>query len=239
MQLDHNNPKLRLPVGFCLDVSSSMGGAIDELNAAFQAFRKALIEDEVVGRSAELAVVAFAHDVFQLVDFVEVYRSPELLALTVRMGGQLTDGTNIGAAVNHVIDLLEQRRAAYIGDGWSSYQPMLVVMSDGEPNDSEMVDELDRAAIRTRALESAGKLTVFPVAVGPAATLPSLAKLSARATPAQMTSREFWKFFVWVKESMRQISVSSPGARIEARELPEGIRVDASALGQGWKIFKA
>lgn len=121
-------PKARpLPVILLLDCSGSMSGQkINILNQAVQE----MIEDFKKGANNEVeinvAVITFGGDVRYLLPLQPASQVPEI-ALTAN------GGTPMGVALHMAKDLIEDKSIIPS----KSYRPAVVLVSDGEPNDSD------------------------------------------------------------------------------------------------------
>ncbi len=85
--------------------------------------------DEMASCSVEAGVISFGHNVelvqpMMTVDDIEVLPKIDANGMTP-----------MGAALELAIDTLEQRKQEYKKFDVSYYQPWLVLMTDGEPND--------------------------------------------------------------------------------------------------------
>ncbi|WP_260958480.1 vWA domain-containing protein [Pseudomonas citri] len=195
-----DNPTARVPICLVLDVSGSMAGdPIRELQAGVQMFYDAIRDDEVAQYAAEISIVTFSSEAKRTVDFMAIERQdvPVLIA----------EGTTaMGQGVNLALDLLEVRKGDYQRAGVDYYQPWMVVMTDGEPT-----DDISRASERIRALCESKKLTVFPIAIGAAANLETLGRLSPGRPPLRLKGLNFKEFFLWLSRSVSRVSQSIPG----------------------------
>lgn len=213
-----NNPTPRVPVCLCLDVSGSMSGSpIDELNQGVKLFYDAIKDDEVALYSAEVSVVTFGgSDASCIVDFASLELQPNPPYLTA------SGMTPMGEAVNLALDLLEQRKEEYKDKGVDYYQPWLVLMTDGEPNGDSR--KLQTAIERTCSMVNSKKLTVFPIGIGSAADMGTLAKFSPSRSPLKLQGLKFKEFFEWLSKSVSKTSQSTPG---------ENIKLDVEGI-KGW-----
>lgn len=212
-----NNPTARVPVCLCLDTSGSMyGDAIDELNEGVKLFYDAIKEDETALYAAEVSIITFGGEVKCIEDFANVERQtniPELYA---------NGGTPMGEAVNLALDLLEKRKTEYKDKGVDYYQPWLVLMTDGQPNGSNI--ELKEAIRNTNELVNNRKLTVFPIAIGDYADIDVLKSFSPKRQPLKLKGLMFREFFQWLSKSVSTTSQSTPG---------EAIPLDVEGI-KGW-----
>ena len=193
------NPAPRCPCMLVLDASSSMRGSrIDELNRGVSQFVSELKSDDVAASSVEIGVVTFGHQVEQVQpltcvdDIIDVGR--------VDAGGM----TPMGEAVELAIQKLEQ----YQQNGVSYYQPWLVLMTDGEPN-----DHWQAAAQKLKNLAQTKKMVVLCIGIGEDANLSLLSEFSAMP-PKQLYGLKFKEFFLWLSQSMMRVSASTPGDSI-------------------------
>lgn len=198
------NPTARVPICLVLDVSSSMDGEpIRELNEGVRLFFDAIRSDDVAQYAAEICIVTFGDAVTKKLDFMSVERQevPTLYASGM---------TPMGEGVSLALDLLEARKGDYKRAGVDYYQPWMVVMTDGAPT-----DDISAAATRIRSLVAEKKLTVFPIAIGEAANLNTLATLSPTRPPLRLQGLNFREFFTWLSRSVSRVSQSTPGESVE------------------------
>lgn len=203
------NPTHRVAVGLCLDVSDSMSGApVEELNAGVNLFFDALLADPVAKASAEVAIVAFAEFAGVKLDFQSVDRVSSVPIL--RTKSELGLSTNLGGGAALTIDLLEQRKSEYRAAGVDYFQPFFVLMTDGRPT----TDEHFAAASRVVELETARKLAVMPIGIGPHADMAVLAAFSKKNQPLRLQGLKFNEFFKWLSQSIVRVSQSRPGETV-------------------------
>ena len=195
------NPTARVPVVLCLDTSSSMeGDPIRELAEGVALFYGSIFDDEIARYSAEIGVVTFGYGgVRRAADFGPVEREP---FLDIQAGGS----TPMGEAVCKALDMLEDRKREYQNAGVDYFQPWLVLMTDGRPNDDT------RLAIRRIGdIVQDRKLSVFPIGIGPYADMDTLRQFSPERDPLRLRGLEFRKFFEWLSASVQRVSASTPG----------------------------
>ena len=198
-----DNPTARVPICLVLDVSGSMNGEpIRELQAGVQMFYDAIRDDEIAQYAAEISIVTFGSQAQRTVDFMSIERQdvPALIA----------EGTTaMGQGVNLALDLLEVRKSDYQRAGVDYYQPWMVIMTDGEPT-----DDISRASERVQKLCETRKLSVFPIAIGAAANMDTLAMLSPGRPPLRLKGLNFKEFFLWLSRSVSRVSQSTPGETV-------------------------
>jgi|Deesub1362B_J571_1020462.scaffolds.fasta_scaffold00101_89 uncharacterized protein YegL len=212
-----SNPTPRLPVALVLDTSGSMQGEpIQELNDGLQLFLDEIYNDEYARSSAEICIITFGGVVNVVQDFAPV-TAIQLEPLTA--GGE----TPMGTAVLTALEKLEARKSLYKELGIDYYQPWMVLMTDGLPTDS-----ISEASRRTQELISNKKLVVFPIAIGPNASLEELSKFTTpNRPPLRMKEHSFREFFLWLSKSVSVRSRSTPG---EKTQLADGI--------DGWRYVE-
>jgi len=130
--------KSRLLLTLVVDTSSSMGGGrIADLNSALQEWRAELMDDDVVRRFGEIALITFGEGHVQAVDLsgdpnqayvpVSQFDPPPLTA-----GG----ATPMVEGLQYAFDVLAARRQELRLDGFSLLNRSLVyMMTDGYPTD--------------------------------------------------------------------------------------------------------
>ena len=113
----------------------------------------------------------------------------------------------MGEAVELSLNLLEKRKEEYKNNGVSYYQPWFVMITDGEPTDSEW----EKAARRLYNAEQNKR--VFPMVVGTKdADFYNLEKFVSE--PIQLEGLKFQEFFSWLSASMSRVSTSVVGEEV-------------------------
>ena len=143
-----------------LDTSGSMQGApIRALNEGVNAY-KAALERETSGlaslRQVETAIVTFNDSVEVVQDFatVDALKTPRLKA---------SGDTSTAAAINHALDMLEQRTAMYREAGIPYRGPGIVLITYGESTEDK--SQMDEASDRVRDAKKARGLDFLAVRV--------------------------------------------------------------------------
>jgi uncharacterized protein YegL len=191
------NPSPRCACLLVLDTSSSMSGTpIDELNEGLRTFISELQKDEVAAYSVEVGIIEFGAQVREVMPFTTVAGLESIPSL------QASGLTPMGSAVELALQKLEERKESYKRAGIAYYQPWMVLISDGEPNDAWA-----QAAVNAKALADARKLVSLPIGVQ-GANLSTLGKFSNKpAVP--LAGLKFHEFFVWLSASMSRVSASN------------------------------
>ena len=148
---------------------------IDELNEAFSKFIITMKRNDEVAASADIAIITFGGQAKMLKTFTPVskFETPDLEV-------NLRSLTPIGEAIQAGLKLLELRKEEYKKRGMEYYQPWLVVLTDGEPEGKNAVDEMNKAITQVVELESQNKLVVFNIGIGNDVNLDIIQKLSKK-----------------------------------------------------------
>ena len=196
------NPRPRVPVVLCLDVSGSMCGApIQELNKGLEQFLEEMRADELTRDSVELAVVTFSDHV----TCVSPFQSVDTTQINPLDGGGCT---YMGEGLKQSLTMLERRKAQYQATGVDYYQPILVVMSDGAPNGDPQI--LKEAEQQLRELCLARRLSVISVGIGAEADMVKMNELCTGRRAVRLHGMQFREFFAWLSQSVSMVSASQP-----------------------------
>jgi uncharacterized protein YegL len=201
-----DNPTPRCACQVVLDTSASMRGApIEQLNRGFRTFLDTLHDDPVARYAVEVGAITAGGHVNTILPITSV-RHVEQCA-TFLAGGM----TPLGSAVELALNELEARKQHYKDAGVPYYQPWLVIISDGAPNDAWQA-----IAARARQQSQNKQLVVMPVGVEDA-DLSILGQFSHR--PAlKLQGLAFGELFTWLSASMASVSRSASTA--DEVELP-------------------
>ncbi len=180
-----------------LDTSAAMSGPrIDQLNTGLMHFKQALYTNAQTAQRIDVGIVGFGPP-RTLSEFMSADRFyPPFLVST-------TD-TPIGAAVEHGVEMVRQRRAYYTANGLGCYRPWLFLISGSPPSDS-----VQRAAALVRQGEADKDFQFFAVGMD-GADMATLARISVRA-PLKLKEGGFRELFDWLAASMDTIARSTPG----------------------------
>jgi uncharacterized protein YegL len=201
------NPEPRVPCVLVLDRSGSTeGDPINQLNAALPTLGEYLRQDPQAAQRVEVAVVTVGGEVRVAQDFAPPaeFKPPVLTA-----GG----ATPLGEGILKAVEMLEQRKARYEASDLDSFDPWVLVITDGEPTDPPEVWE--RAVQRVREAEGRerGKRVAFFVVGVDGANMERLARISGRP-PLKLRGLNFARMFRWVSQSLTRVSQSQIGDRV-------------------------
>ena len=201
-----NNPNPRMPVTLLLDTSYSMDKEpIARLNSGVSLFLDSLREDELTRHSVETSIISFNSTVECKNDFALV---DEISFQSLKASGNTCMGEGLMAAIHH----LEKRKAKYKSAGIDYYQPMLIVMSDGQANGDKKV--LEEAIAQIDLLKKQRKLTVVAIGIDNSQEIDAVMR-QMRRLGEEKTFRlhdfQFRDFFVWLSQSVSNFSASIPG----------------------------
>ena len=224
------NTNPRIPVCFCIDVSSSMLRVIDESTSVdtgrtefrdgkmwriveggrtllddvadgINKFYDAIRNDEVASLSCEIALVTFSDNAQLHEDFSLVERKSEMT--TAKLQQNLGDNTNMVDGVSRALEVLEARKKEYQANGIEYYQPWLVLFTDGEPSSTSGLVEIQN---KCKNLESDRKLVIFPLALTDEADKTVLAGFSGKRKPLSIKTDKVEQFFEWLSKSVSIVS---------------------------------
>ena len=202
-----DNPEPRCPCVLVLDRSTSMTGQrIDSLNEAIAVFRDEVCQDALTAMRAEVAIVAYSHEITVVQDFVNVseFNPPVLTA---------DGGTCIAGAVRKALDMLEERKQQYKANAIEYYRPIMILVTDGFPEHDTAADIHD-AARRIREGERDRNVACFAFGVESADMNMLASLMSETRPPKQLQSQQLKGVFQWLANSVSAISQSQPGDRL-------------------------
>lgn len=193
------NPDPRVMCIVLADVSGSMfGEPIAALEKGYSAFVDYVTHDDLARKRAEVAVITFGTHAEVRVPLQE---GRTLEPVHFQAGGS----TDMAAAINLAIDLIEQRKQEYKSSGIQYFRPWLVLFTDGGPN----LLGFDEAVTRLNSLESAKAVTVFPIGVGDSVDYDKLSQVSTVRAPAPLSGLKFEEFFEWLSASLGNMANSN------------------------------
>jgi len=170
---------------------------IDKVNEGLKAYQADLLTDSLAMQRVEVSVITFGGSVETVVPFVS---ASQFIAPTLTTNGE----TKMGAAILQAIDAIEERKTLYKQNGLHYYRPWIFFITDGEPTDAWKV-----AAEKVREGETNKKFAFFAVGVE-GANFDILKQISVR-DPLHLKGYSFREMFVWLSQSQRSVSHSTPG----------------------------
>lgn len=199
------NPRPRCPVALVLDTSYSMYGApIAEMKEGMQQFIRDILDDECARYSVEMTVITFGGEVRKVMPFTSFADKVECEAPHLMASGN----TPMGKALRLGLSEVEARKAFFKRTGVPYYQPWIVLMTDGAPNDNWIA-----AVDRVRREGEAKKLSILGVGIGPEADMNMLSRLCPPGQePVRLRGLRFKALFRWLSATIRDNTRSSTDA---------------------------
>ncbi|MDX8337031.1 vWA domain-containing protein [Candidatus Cetobacterium colombiensis] len=208
VEKEAENPMARIPVVIIADTSSSMNGEkINTLNSEIENFYKEInnnSKNEILKYSLDLAVLGFKFDTQARETYPTVVNKFSVMESQKTPTFNAFGHTPLGSTVNTAIDMLEKRKEMYKLGGIQYYQPMLVIISDGDPTDS-----IESAAKRAIELSLKRKLSVYPVIIGDDGNLDNLQRFTPNKISKRIRTEDLPQVFKWLVSSAKKVSESS------------------------------
>lgn len=208
-----NNYEQKCLCVLVLDVSGSMSGPpIDELNQGLKDFHQQVKIDSTAANRLEICILAFSSYVECLVEpsLVENFTVPTLMA---------KGSTKMGDAMKEAITKVETRKEWYKQTGQPYYRPWIILITDGEPDSDQDIEELAREIhLATSDDQVNGRKFLFFAVGVQRANMDILQKISSPAMPPQpMKGLKFKEFFRWLSASMTTITSSKEGEHVNLK----------------------
>ena len=189
-----------------LDTSGSMGGEpIRELNRGLQEFYAAIEEDLIAANRLEVNIITFGSQIrtVQEPSLIDNFDMP-----TLGVGGT----TRLVDAVREAMRKTEERKQWYKETGQPYYRPIVVLITDGEPDRDQDVNGLSGEI--TEAVNSK-KFTFFGLGVKGYNHQILQKVCPPTAPPMPLSGYKFSEFFKWLSNSIGIITKSKEGETID------------------------
>ena len=199
-----DNTEQRLACVLVLDGSSSMHGEkIDKLNEGLKSLEQALKDDDAASSRVQILVIRIGGnaDADIITDWTDAmnWQAP-----TIEANGM----TPLGKGAKTGLNCIEEQKKKYQANGISYNRPWMILISDGEPNDS-----WERIADDCREAENKNKVTIFPIGVE-GADMQILSKFSNKSA-IKLEGLQFNELFIWLSKSLSTGSQASAGEKIQ------------------------
>ena len=198
------------PTIVTVDRSYSIKPHLEELKAGFDNTLQGLKLHPISNATAEVAIITYS-------DKAEVFQ-PFRRPMEIESFPELTAGgtTNIAAAVDLGLTVLEERKQAYRKVG-SVNAPLYFFISDGHPTSGGSLDYHRQTISKVRKLEEQKKLSaVFPIAIGDF-DMEFLSEFSSKRRPLRVKDGpgHLIELFKFIEASIEIASTTAPSEEIE------------------------
>ncbi len=202
------------PCVLIVDSSWSMttDNRIDHLNRALKEFKQFLQESELVRHRSKILVIRCGGSAEKIGEWVD---GADFNVPMLTPSGE----TPLGAAVRLGLSEIENLKRTFKAERRPYTRPVMVVMSDGAPTDS---DEDWRQAVDDAQRAMAGKhVQIWPVAILTSSEGADVEKLAELKSPSEKIvpiydESGFAQFFDFLGRALAVASTSSPGDAPEA-----------------------
>ncbi len=189
-----------------LDVSGSMAGfPMNQLNKGLQEFYQAVEDDMIASNRLEISIVTFGTSV-QCIQEPMLIHNFDMPKLNASGTTKLVDGVRLA------MESIERRKQWYKDTGQPYYRPLLVLITDGEPDNGQDINGLSREI--NEAVQGK-KFTFFGLGVK-GYNHKKLAMICPTNTPPlPLAGYKFSEFFKWLSNSIGIITKSKEGEVID------------------------
>ena len=184
-----------------VDVSGSMSGEpINQLNKGLKEFHNEVISDFVASQRLEVSIVTFGSSVscIQEPNLVNNFQMP---TLSTNGSTKMVDGIRLA------MELVDTRKQWYRETGQNYYRPMIVLITDGEPDADQ--DIIGLSAEVSNKLES--KSFMFYSLGVKGYNHHKLNQVCSTPPPLPLDGYKFGEFFKWLSNSISIITKSTDG----------------------------
>ncbi len=185
-----------------LDTSGSMqGDPIRALNRGLQEFYAAVEEDLVAASRLEIAIVTFGGE-------IKTIQEPALISHFDMPRLEPTGSTPLADAVFAALRTTEERKGWYKETGQPYYRPIVVLITDGEPDPNQDITRLTK---EIREAVEGKKCTFFALGVKGYNHELMARFCPPSAPPKALEGYKFSEFFKWLSNSISIITKSKEG----------------------------
>jgi uncharacterized protein YegL len=196
------NYETKQPVVFVVDVSYSMEGEpIIEVQKGLKLFQEVMLSDYKTATQVEMALVVFYEKAVVKFDF----SAPDEVSIPELECGP---ATCLGGGVLKAIELIENRKKFYKETGQNYSRPIIVLLTDGEPNGSEEI--LEEAYRKIQDMVSQKKVLLWSFGVE-GADMNFLKKFTPNSKGCYVkkladVNKNFLHFFQWLSNSISLVA---------------------------------
>lgn len=184
-----------------VDVSGSMAGEpLNQLNKGLQEFSKEVEKDFVATQRLEVSIVTFGSTA-QCVQEPALISNITMPTLYPSGSTKLVDGVRLG------MDIIEKRKNWYRETGQNYFRPMIVLISDGEPDSDQDINGLSSEV--ASAITSKKFMFYSLGVIG--YNHQKLSLICSTPPPVLLDGYKFSEFFRWLSNSISIITKSVEG----------------------------
>lgn len=194
-----NNTSTRVPICLLIDTSMSMRQEqrINKINNGIKKFIEDMNNDAYASTSVELCIITFGGTVKEILPFTEI-RKAKFEDLNPN------GSTPLGAASERAINAIKNRLNMYDNIGINSYNPWLIIFSDGIADD----DSYKSCAKELCKLQLENRWKVMTIALGDEPN--SLIDFTPKKRVYGLKDVNVSDFFDWISQSVASLSRSIP-----------------------------
>lgn len=206
---------------------------MEKLRTVFSEMLKKMRSNDILARSAVVCIVTF--DLFAdcRLNFTDLGKISPNISSRIGIGG---DSTNVSKGIWMALDRLDHQREMNSNAGNDSFNPVLILMSDGQATDGRDA-EIARQEVRRRSEEE--KLSVIPIGIGRGIDERWLRGLSHDGRVYHMnTDREFDEVFEEITKRIHEfepVIVMDASRNNLANDAPDGVA--STRYGQDYESF--